>query len=334
MSSTIPLQAQGYHPPWTAVLNPADGKAVESYRFEEPCGKSSPPDLPYADYTRWELLPEEKRPDLKAMKLPAAYRGKNIHAEAWRIASESRVLVFLSEKPFYVESVPGNVDGDWVVVDPATGSIVFDLKFHAKSLTAGRSLSFEPGISAWGRYAALDIAQKTTEIYDIAAGKKLASLPVSFKPYECHGIWAAGGFIYVQTGRGLSKVDPSSGRMLWSYPHVGRIKGVRLHSDGRLYVAFDEDPHTLQKSLKQAASQRFHGKDFYAGIIPYKNSYFGSTRTGGWNGKKIAVWELLHGKWSFIFEYHEDMAESEKDRLYAKNRFSSKMRGRLEWRAP
>lgn len=149
------------------------------------------------------------------------------------------------------------------------------------------------------------------------------------------GAYYAGGALYVDSDRGLARVDADTGKILWTWKDSVELLDVRLYPDGLLYVHFQYGIHPdVFKGLRKAASERYQWpyKDFYLRAIPYKANYFGAT----WRGKtylkdgKVAIWERLNGKWSFVFDYDcQGQTEAELDALYAKHQFSPVMRRQL-----
>ncbi|MGE0492116.1 MAG: hypothetical protein AB7S38_23075 [Vulcanimicrobiota bacterium] len=149
------------------------------------------------------------------------------------------------------------------------------------------------------------------------------------------GAWYQGGALYVDTEKGLARVDPKTGKIAWIWPDAVELLRVRIYPDGLLYVDFQYGPHPeVFKSLRAAAKARYHWDDDQFGVraIPYKATYFGRT----WRGEKylqdgkVAIWERLEGKWKFIFEYScQGQSEAELDELYARHQFSPGMRRQL-----
>lgn len=219
---------------------------------------------------------------------------------------------------------------------------------------AGWRMFFVPGLCAAGPYL-LGEEPDGASCRRISDSKLLWHAPWKFGHCRWNlGAWYTGGALYVDTTRGLAKVDPASGKILWTWSDAVELTRVVQEPDGLLYVEFDYGPHErLYKPLTQAAVERYHwpaqkaeglaGNYFWPRIIPYKDTYFGMTwysprrLTGDktWleqylKSGTIALWELKNGKWSFIFDYEvKGQSEAELDALYAKYRFSPGMRKML-----
>lgn len=101
-------------------------------------------------------------------------------------------------------------------------------------------------------------------------------------------------------------------------------------------------PIDIDNQLRQAAAERYQiGGEWNARpnvnwytIVPYKELYFASMSGSDENGMDFySVWEYLDGKWHFIFQHSATdagpEAEAELDEIYARHRFSSKMRKML-----
>ncbi len=96
----------------------------------------------------------------------------------------------------------------------------------------------------------------------------------------------------------------------------------------------------VRDQLEMAVSQRFGQRMPYATIVPYKNLYFASvynvdSETRNSTGKKthFAIYEYVGGRWKYVFEFDcgvdADEESARLDALFARNRFSSEMRGKL-----
>ena len=96
----------------------------------------------------------------------------------------------------------------------------------------------------------------------------------------------------------------------------------------------------VRDQLGMTVSQRYGNRMPYGTIVPYKNMFFGSafnvdSDTRNSTGKKthFAIYEYVGGKWKYIFEFDcgvdADEESARLDALFAKNRFSSEMRGKL-----
>ena len=96
----------------------------------------------------------------------------------------------------------------------------------------------------------------------------------------------------------------------------------------------------VRDQLGLAVSQRYGNRMRYGTIVPYKNAFFGSaynvdSETRNSTGKKthFAIYEYVGGRWKYVFEFDcgvdADEESARLDALFAKNRFSSEMRGKL-----
>ncbi len=96
----------------------------------------------------------------------------------------------------------------------------------------------------------------------------------------------------------------------------------------------------VRDQFGMAVSQRYGNRMPYGIIVPYKNMFFASafnvnSDTRNITGKKthFAIYEYVGGKWKYIFEFDcgvdADEESARLDALFAKNRFSSAMRGKL-----
>lgn len=147
------------------------------------------------------------------------------------------------------------------------------------------------------------------------------------------GAWYTGDALFVDSEKGLSRVNPDTGKILWTWPDAVELLRAKVYPDGLLYVEFQYGPKDMIYSglAKQAEAHYKWPADhrFSTRAIPYKAGYFGAT----WEGNdylkdgKVAVWERIDGKWRFIFDYPcSGQSEADLDKLYAKYQLSSRMR--------
>lgn len=96
----------------------------------------------------------------------------------------------------------------------------------------------------------------------------------------------------------------------------------------------------LDGALRNKVRAQYGNRYSYYTIVPYKNTAFAAvydvdsdTRNSTGRATNWAVYEFVHGHWSYIFSFQSTVdadEESERlDRLFAKHRFSSTMRGNL-----
>ncbi len=164
-----------------------------------------------------------------------------------------------------------------------------------------------------------------------------------------HGRWDWGAFeergnLYVDTTDGLCRIDPATGKVLWTFRDVGETKKLAVGSDGRLYVEYIY-AQRVPDDLTGAAVARY-GKahephlGIFRQVIPYKTTYFGMTffdPSGkplpdyDWRSGTMAIWELKGGRWSWVFELKNPgrMTEGKLDKIFAAHHFSPNMRRRL-----
>lgn len=341
----LPALAEDPPNPQIAVLDPATGKVLGHYlmmrsmreRFEQ--GTEDPHFQSMDAFTHNRLLPGKLTTE--DGKHPFS-RGDSLTADKvfmGRLENGDRLVFFRQQ----------GSQGVLKVVDPAGNQRV--LVPSTELAGAGWRMFFVPGLCAAGPYL-------LGEEPDGASCRRISDSKMlwraKWKLGHCRwnlGAWYAGGALYVDTTEGLAKVDPETGKILWSWPDAVELTDIMLGTDGLLYVEFDYGPHPrLFKSLTRAALNRYHwpakhekelaGNYFWPRIIPYKDTYFGMT----WYSSKqlqgdqtwlqrylksgtVALWEFKNGKWSWIFDYEvEGQTEAELDALYARYQFSPRMR--------
>ena len=88
-------------------------------------------------------------------------------------------------------------------------------------------------------------------------------------------------------------------------------------------------PRGMVQSLRREAGARFPDVRSYS-IVRWGSQNFALTATR--QRETCATWELIDGRWSFIFSYAPGGAGSERriNALYAQHQFSTSMRRRLE----
>ena len=97
---------------------------------------------------------------------------------------------------------------------------------------------------------------------------------------------------------------------------------------------------TLREQLRSLVSSRYGTRMSYCTLVPFGKQHFAAVADVGAEVRNSsgarthwAIYEHTRGKWKFVFEFDATVdadEESERlDRLFAKHRFSSEMRGRL-----
>ncbi|GMU56966.1 MAG: hypothetical protein AMXMBFR33_61120 [Candidatus Xenobia bacterium] len=163
------------------------------------------------------------------------------------------------------------------------------------------------------------------------------------------GVFEEEGALYADTTRGLARIDPTSGRVLWVYPDAGELEKVRLGPDGLLYLTY-RYAERIRHTLGKAAVGRYGWPwnpdaawfAFKINVVPYRTGYFGLTYYDSRKGPQyldewpncpgvLAVWECKDGVWSWIFELKNPGKHSQDalDRIFARHGFSGSMRKRL-----
>jgi hypothetical protein len=96
----------------------------------------------------------------------------------------------------------------------------------------------------------------------------------------------------------------------------------------------------VDAQFRQAIRQKFGNRLPYYTIVPYKDKYFGSCcnesghQRGATPGKPHwAIWEYVHGHWSYIFEFDSEVDADEgveaNNKTFARYQFSPSMRTKL-----
>jgi len=329
--------AEDAGPLWGAFLRPADGQVVEIVRADRLCqaladdaghyqwvSERDRKYVPEPDDIRWQ--------DQKSLKLPA-------HAYAWKRTVSGDLLCFINQgKPDENGEQPYDSPGVMVLCDASTGEVRWRLPGQVKQWGADRSTGYHPEFAAAPPYALLGSQGRITA-YNMEQGKQLWSIPGKFADVRgVDGAWLVNGSLYLNTRRGLCKVDPADGRELWCCPYVGtRVDHISLRPDGTLGVLFNYQPDMLQKGLLGAARTRYPQLKIYGigQIIPHRTSWFGLVRSApnlkDYPPKNLtrSVWEWKNERWSFIFDYGT-LTPAQANALYARHQFSARMRERLE----
>lgn len=103
-------------------------------------------------------------------------------------------------------------------------------------------------------------------------------------------------------------------------------------------LAASAGAQSVEGKLARAVRQRFGARMHFVTVVPYKSTYFGSSVNASWQSdpnhtKHYAIWEYVHGRWSYIFECSAltdaDEEHAELDRLFRKHGFSPQMREKL-----
>lgn len=328
--------AQGPGHSWTVVLDANSGEVLEAVRHDR-FAKHYPPNdkkLVLGSFG----VPEEKAPSLT---LPKQYKGRPVVAKPLRWNAKS-VLTFLG---YDGNLPPTNGRGEFVLLDRVSGQLITHLA-SCETNSAGRTTFYKPGVTHCQDFLAADQKDGTVALSSLLTGKKVGAFPGKLSDWNggASGLWKANSAFYLATesiltaSRGqpesthLTKFKPGAG-VLWKCDRIGPEVWRLKQEGGRVYVWFNGDPKEFE--LKKAAASRFSTQDIGTNVIPYKNLLFGATRLGGYDSPRIAIWEVLNGQWSFIFEYRKDkLSESQRDSLFQKHQFSPTMRARLETAFP
>lgn len=209
--------------------------------------------------------------------------------------------------------------------------------------TAGRSAYFHhPRLSVAGPFLLVEEDQGLL-CKRIPDNKVLWRTDLKFNHY-CRwnwGAWYRDGALYLSSSKGLVRVNPDTGKQLWTWPDAVEVCDLDLYPDGHLYVRYQYGPSDAQfASLRKAALDHYNWPGdfrFFSRIIPYKDRHFASVwwRKGELEGNylkdgKQALWECVDGKWSFIFDYEvKGQSQEELDALFARHGFSPRMRKQL-----
>lgn len=324
---TMPAWAEDRGHPWVYVLRASDGKVLERFKS---VGYSDPDP---ADLKRMPIL---------ARVVKEQFTGFNRARDEARVPGQpdavmyhklpgGSVLALLVEQ----KTAEGWVQkGRFAVVSPK-GRLLFELPYVFKDMSAGGSLRFEPRIAVWKQLAVVE-DRGTLTAYSLATGKKswTSRLSLGEVGYDKGGgVWGDGRSLYVWTSKGLSRVEPSTGQVLWSTSRdLPDVAGdMLIGSDGRLYFVGYGAPIAVTDALRKVAKARYRGQEMGLIIVPYQDGYFASTPLyAGEKWKKRAVWEYRSGRWSWIFDYGPSLSDGQVSAIYARNGFSPKMRKRLE----
>lgn len=193
----------------------------------------------------------------------------------------------------------------------------------------GRSFSWSPSFAADDGMAIVGTATGL-EAWDLEGGRLLWSSPLKTHARNLKGAWRQGDAVYVQVKGGLSRLDAATGRILWTRQDLlDDVILVERRTDGNLYVAGFYP--AVAESLRLAVRKRY-GDGRASWVVPHGRMHFGISRRYDLDTEReeFAVWELVDGRWRWILEYDGGLSPAEKDRLFARYRFSTWMRQRLE----
>lgn len=363
-----PVGAEDPGPSTIAVLDPANGRLLAWYRTDRvvrdqiAAGQETPrfpftlrfsgikkgetdhyinfPDPDPASKPREVNPPPASQPDHVG-----AVRGRPYWLARYKGGERLAFMVTNSSDASYPDKEQGPV-----------GIFGSDGRFHVlvrktTRICAGRSEAFhDPRLTVAGPYLLVDDAGKGTTCYHLPDGRVQWRAPWHFG--HCRNMWGAWyekGALYVDQKDGLARVDPRTGRILWTWKDAGEIEALRVYPDGRLYVGYIYAPvWEVTQALGKAAVARYRWPvcrgvyfPFFTRVIPFKTSYFGITwrkRAGGdkeayFDRGTAAVWEYQDGHWSWIFDYEcQGKSTADLDKLYSRHGFSSSMRRRMTTR--
>lgn len=323
-------QAEAPGAPWVTVLRPS-GEVLAVMRCDGGQYHSEPQsdDAEHWPYVKTLLTSTDapSRPDAGSQKLPTMYKGQPVVAVPWLLTPRGGVLTYLFLGKTQKGQEPVDGPGVFAVVDGHSGSILHTLPPRFNQYAADRSIYWRPTIAV-AKQCALVCDDGITTAYDLDRGQKLWTLPAASGDVRgLDGAWYFEGALYLSTTRGLCRVDPVNGHVVWCIPAVGAHMERMVMRDGVLYVLAYYPPPTVTEALKTAATGRYGSPPRDRVVVPYKTSFFGLTQR---TDKLNDVWEFKKGRWSWIFAYDSAQSESARDRVFAKYQFSSHMRQRLE----